>query len=116
ILDVGARVRALGPLEPVADRLSGMDDTYRARSSRTYFDSLERRASGAADESPGTAWVPGGELAGAWWQISGPERDIPDVTVTQEPGPGGDEGIAWATSATILVDGDPVASGSLGPG
>ncbi|WP_277451634.1 alpha-(1-_3)-arabinofuranosyltransferase family protein [Janibacter sp. DB-40] len=114
--DVAARVRVRGDLELVADRLSGKDDTYRARSSRTYFDSLARRASQAADRSTETAWVPGGDLTEAWWQVTGPRRDISRVTVTQEPGPGDEDDTAWATTATVLVDGEEVATGDLGPG
>nr|WP_246297762.1 alpha-(1->3)-arabinofuranosyltransferase family protein [Janibacter cremeus] len=114
--EVGARVRVRGDLEPAADRLSGMDDTYRARSNRTYFDSLARRASKAADGSAKTAWVPGGEITEAWWQLTGAERDLSQVTVTQKPGPGDDDDTAWATTATVLVDGEEVATGSLGPG
>ncbi len=113
-LDAGVRVR--GDLELVADRLSGKDDTYRARSSRMYFDSLARRASKAADLSTETAWVPGGDPTEAWWQLTGPRRDLSRVTVTQEPGPGDEDDTAWATTATVLVDGKEVATGELGPG
>ena len=111
-----AAVRVDGPLEPLADRLAGMDTTYTARSSRTYFDDLDRRASGAADEDEETAWVPGGKLGKAWWQIEGPEREIPDIEITQEPGPGDDDDTAWATRARVLVDGEEVASGDIGEG
>ncbi|WP_169796918.1 alpha-(1-_3)-arabinofuranosyltransferase domain-containing protein [Janibacter corallicola] len=111
-----AAVRVDGPLEPLADRLSGMDTTYTARSNRTYFDDLDRRASRAADEDEATAWVPGGKLGKAWWQIEGPEREVPDIEITQEPGPGDDDDTAWATRARVLVDGEEVASGSIGKG
>ncbi|WP_338747778.1 alpha-(1-_3)-arabinofuranosyltransferase domain-containing protein [Janibacter alittae] len=115
-VELGARVRVRGDLESAADRLSGMDDTYRARSNRTYFDSLARRASKAADGSARTAWVPGGEITEAWWQLTGPQRDLSRVTVTQKPGPGDEDDTAWATTATVLVDGEEVATGKLGEG
>lgn len=111
-----ATARVDGPLEPVADELAGMDTTYTARSSRTYFDELDRRASGASDEDESTAWVPGGDLDRSWWQISGPEREITDVQITQEPGLGDDDDTAWATRAVVLVDGEEVARDVIGPG
>ncbi len=116
IFKARADVRVDGPLEPLADRLSGMDTTYTAQSNRTYFDDLDRRASGAADEDEDTAWVPGGKLGKAWWEIEGPEREIPDLTITQEPGPGDDDDTAWATRARVLVDGEEVATGDIGEG
>lgn len=111
-----AEVRVRGAREPLADRLAGMDRTYRARSNATYFDSLTNRASRAADSSSSTAWIPGGNIAESWWEISGPEREIPEVSVTQTRGPGDEDDTAWATSATVVVDGEEVASGSLGRG
>src|SRR5699024_9984409 len=107
-----APFRVAGPFEPLAGRLSGMDTTYTARSNRTYFDDLDRRASRAADEDQATAWVPGGKLGKAWWQIEGPEREVPDIEITQEPGPGDDDDTAWATRARVLVDGEEGAGAS----
>lgn len=111
-----AQIRARGDRESLADRLAGMEDTYRARSNATYFDSLANRASRATDSSSSGAWVPGGNIAESWWQITGPERDISEVSVTQARGPGDEGDTAWATHGTVLVDGEKVASGSLGRG
>lgn len=111
-----AQIRAEGDLEALTDELSGMETTYRARSRSTYFDSLTHRASKAADGSTSSAWVPGGDMAKSWWEIDGPERDLSEVTVTQAPGSGDDDDTAWATRGTVLVDGEEVASGSLGRG
>lgn len=116
VFDSTARVRFDGPLEPLADELAGLDTAYRARSNQTYFDSLTRRASGAADGSADTAWVPGGDVAKAWWELSGPRRSVKDVTITQRPGPGDERDTAWATRATVLVDGEEVAKGALARG
>lgn len=110
------RVRVEGNREELADELSGLDTTYRARSSYTYFDSLANRASRAADDSERTAWVPGGKMTESWWQMTGPRREIPQVTVIQERGPGDEGDTAWATRATVLVDGEKVAEGELGRG
>ena len=111
-----AQVRVHGDREPLADELAGMDDTYRARSNYTYFDSLNHRASQAADDSASTAWVPGGTMTKSWWEITGPERDLSEVSVTQAPGPGDEDDTAWATRASVLVDGEEVASGRIGEG
>lgn len=113
-----AQIRAHGDRETLADRLAGTESTYRARSNHTYFDSLTHRASKAADSSNSSTsgWVPGGKITESWWEISGPEREIPEVTVTQAPGPGDEDDTAWATRATVFVDGEEVASGSLGEG
>ena len=111
--DTSARVRVEGQREELADELSGLDTTYRARSSYTYFDSMTHRASGAADGDDESAWVPGGRLTQSWWQLAGPERDLSEVTVTQAAGPGDEDDTAWATRATVLVDGEEVAEGEL---
>ncbi|WKV15545.1 alpha-(1-_3)-arabinofuranosyltransferase family protein [Janibacter limosus] len=111
-----AQVRALGPREVLADELAGLGTTYRARSNRTYFDSLTRRASKAADSSSASAWVPGGDITDGWWEISGPERNLSEVTVTQAPGPGDEGDTARVTRASVVVDGTKVASGPIGQG
>lgn len=111
-----AQIRARGAREPLADRLAGADRTYRARSNHTYFDSLKYRASQASDSSSSTAWIPGGNIAESWWEIRGPERDLSEVSVTQERGPDDHDDTAWATHGTVVVDGEEVASGSLGKG
>lgn len=111
-----ARVRATGDLEHLADELSGAAGTYRARSNRTYFDSLALRASKAADGDRRTAWVPGGDLGRAWWEVTGPRRDLDAVTLTQAPGPDDEDDTMWATRATVLVDGREVADARIGRG
>ncbi|KRE37165.1 hypothetical protein ASG73_12795 [Janibacter sp. Soil728] len=113
---VEAQIRSLGPREVLADELAGLDTTYRARSNRTYFDSLTRRASKAVDSSSSTGWVPGGDITDGWWEIVGPERTLPRVTITQAPGPGDEGDTAWATRASVIVDGTKVASGRIGQG
>ena len=45
--------------------------------------------------------------------MAGPERDLSEVTVTQAVGPGDEDDTAWATRATVLVDGEEVAEGEL---
>ena len=114
--ETSARVRVEGNREHLADELSGAGTTYRARSSYTYFDSLTHRASQAADDSTSTAWIPGGTMTESWWEMTGPERDLSEVTVTQAAGPGDEDDTAWATRATVLVDGEEVATGNLGRG
>ncbi|MBA4083781.1 MAG: hypothetical protein C0493_02350 [Kytococcus sp.] len=111
-----ARVRATGDLEHLADELSGAADTYRMRSNRTYFDALDVRASKAADDDPRTAWVPGGDLADAWWEVTGPQRDLDRVAITQAPGPDDEGDTMWATRARVLVDGEEVADARIGRG
>lgn len=109
-----AEIRVRGALEPAVDELAGMETTYTARSSRTYFDSLKNRASQAADGSASTAWIPGGEPGDAWWQISGPERALDEITLSQAPGPGDEDDTAWATRVSVDVDGEKVATGRIG--
>ena len=43
--------------EPLMDEVLGLDTTYQARSSGAYFDSVERRASQAADGSARTVSI-----------------------------------------------------------
>lgn len=111
-----AKVRSLGEREVLADQLAGMDTTYRARSSRTYFDSLTRRASKAVDGSARTSWVPGGDITDGWWEITGPQRRLSKISVSQGRGPGDEGDTAWVTRASVLVDGEKVASGRIGRG
>lgn len=111
-----ATARMADDAEPLMDEVLGLDTTYQARSSGAYFDSVERRASQAADGSARTAWVPGGPLAEAWWQIRGPQRTIDDVTVRQVADPEDEGDTAWITGVRILVDGEEVATGEVGEG
>ncbi|GGB33591.1 hypothetical protein GCM10011492_25260 [Flexivirga endophytica] len=111
--DATAAVRVDGSFETVYDRTAGISDKVTATSSGFYFGLAGARASMAADEDTSTGWQPGGKLRGAWWQLSGPERAIRSVSVTQEAGSNGDSNNAFARTVTISVDGEDVASAKL---
>lgn len=115
--DASATVRlAKADQERFYDRSAGYSDAVSVTSSEFWFNRPEYRASQAADDNGKTAWVPGGATPqGAWWQMTGPERDIDSVSVTQAPGEGGASRTQWATRATISVDGRVVGSGALKP-
>ncbi|NNG41187.1 DUF3367 domain-containing protein [Flexivirga sp. ID2601S] len=113
--DSTAAIRVTGSFDAVYDQLAGYPSTQSARSSGFYFSNPDVRASAAADADGATAWQPGSNLADAWWQIGGPEREISSVRITQRPGNGNPDGRdnAYARRVTISVDGKNVASGTL---
>nr|WP_279672361.1 alpha-(1->3)-arabinofuranosyltransferase family protein [Flexivirga meconopsidis] len=110
-----AAVRVSGSYDAVYDQLAGYPSTLSARSSGFYFSNPDVRASAAADADGATAWQPGSNLADAWWQIGGPEREISSVRITQRPANGDPNGTdnAYARRVTISVDGKNVATGTL---
>lgn len=105
-----AAIRVNTTFEEVYDRTAGLSPKTSATSSGFYFGLAGARASLAADGDPATAWQPGGKLKGAWWELSGPERGIDSVSVTQQAGSKGKTNNAYARKVTISVDGEPVAS------
>lgn len=111
--DATASVRVDGSFEQVYDRTAGLSSKVTADSSGFYFGLADTRASLAADGDDSTAWQPGGKLRGAWWELSGKERDIRSVAVTQRAGSSGDSNNAYARKVTISVDGKDVAKGVL---
>lgn len=112
-----ADVRVDGPLEPMYDRVAGLDPSIRVQSSGFFFDNPDVRASQAADGDNGTAWVPGNALRGGWWEISGPQRDIDQVTINQVPLPErSNDNTQFAGRVRISVDGRAVQDATLRPG
>nr|WP_246336402.1 alpha-(1->3)-arabinofuranosyltransferase family protein [Flexivirga oryzae] len=113
--DGTAAVRVEGSFEPVYDRAAGLSTKIRATSSDFYFRLASTRASLAADGKSSTAWQPGGKLAGAWWQLTGPQRAIRTVKVAQQPADGDTSNPrnSYAKRVTITVDGHEVASAVL---
>lgn len=110
-----AAVRVDGSLEAAYDQLAGLSPSVVASSSDFYFRLQSTRASLAADGRPATAWQPGGELTGAWWQLAGPDRPVSAVSVTQRPGDGAaaNPRDAYAKAVTISVDGKNVTTATL---
>ena len=111
-----AKVRVSGgPMEQAYDKVAGFPNSIKASSSDFYFHLSNARASLAADGTSKTAWVPGGTMKGAWWQLEGPRRSIHQVTIDQQHGPGDSTGdnTMWATHVTVTVDGAKVASGDV---
>ncbi|HWC21945.1 MAG TPA: alpha-(1-_3)-arabinofuranosyltransferase family protein [Flexivirga sp.] len=110
-----AAVRVAGDFEPIYDRVAGLSPSVSATSSDFYFRVAGTRASLAADGKTSTAWQPGGQLDGAWWQLDGPERDITSVSVTQRPADGDESNPrnAYAKRVTFTVDGKKVATAAL---
>ncbi|HTY73689.1 MAG TPA: alpha-(1-_3)-arabinofuranosyltransferase family protein [Actinomycetes bacterium] len=98
--------------EPELDRLAGATGAITAVSSSRAFDLPTVRASMAVDDSRGTGWAPAVPL-GAWLRVTGPDRVVRSVTVTQPPEQwqGG-----WATRIEVSVDGRAVGGGAVGPG
>ena len=115
--DATAKVRLQsGSLEQLYDRSAGYDGKATVTSSTFWFERPENRASQAADASATTGWVPGGlSPKGAWWQVTGAERAIPSVKITQKPGRAGASRTQWGARASVLVDGRKVGSGTLKP-
>lgn len=110
-----AGVRVTGDRERLLDRISGIPDTTFARSSGFYFDAISLRASAAADGSPETAWVPGGELESVWWEVHTPRRSLDSITVSQSQ-LGTDSATRYATEATVYIDGRLAAETQLSQG
>lgn len=112
-----AQIRLDGAWEEVADELHGLEGAS-FRSSDVYFNNPDARASRAADGDPDSAWVPGGDLKGAWWQATAPEETTFDsVSLVQEPGFGDEDlGTRYASRVEVFVDGDRVGSGDVGAG
>ncbi|MFC6707286.1 alpha-(1-_3)-arabinofuranosyltransferase domain-containing protein [Flexivirga alba] len=113
--DATAAVRVAGSFEAIYDRVAGLSPAVSATSSDFYFRVAANRASLAADGDPSTAWQPGGKLQGAWWQLTGSERDITSVSVTQGAGDGdaSNPRDSYAKDVTITVDGKEVATAVL---
>ncbi|WP_446663492.1 alpha-(1-_3)-arabinofuranosyltransferase domain-containing protein [Flexivirga sp. B27] len=111
--DASAAVRVDGGFEQVYDRTAGLSTDVTADSSGFYFGLAGTRASLAADGDDSTAWQPGGKLRGAWWELTGKERAISSVAVTQRAGSKGDANNAYARNVTISVDGRDVATSTL---
>ncbi|WP_460601463.1 alpha-(1-_3)-arabinofuranosyltransferase domain-containing protein [Flexivirga lutea] len=111
--DATAAVRVDGGFEEVYDRTAGLSPAVAATASSFYFGLAGTRASLAADRDASSAWQPGGTLRGAWWQLTGPERTISSVSVTQQAGSNGDSNNAYARRVTISVDGTDVATATL---
>ncbi|TWP37127.1 alpha-(1-_3)-arabinofuranosyltransferase domain-containing protein [Leekyejoonella antrihumi] len=113
-----ATARVDGSLEQAYDDVAGLPRSITATSSDFYFHLADERASMAADGKPGTAWVPGGPMKGAWWQLAGPTRTIRAVTIDQQHGPGDTSGknTLWAQRVSVSIDGKKVTSGDVKPG
>ncbi len=109
--DASARVRVgASEMERVYDGMAGAPQNTSVTSSNFYFHQKTNRASLAADRSRKTGWVPGGDMTGAWWQMSGPKRSLSSVTIAQRAGPGAKPGATrWASRVTVSVDGHDVA-------
>lgn len=110
-----AQVRMVDRSEAAFDRLSGGTQTAIARSSGTYFDNPDIRASMASDGDEGTAWWPGGDLIGAWWEIEGPTRPVDSVVVQQRPTTGAVPA-RTATRVDIEIDGKVVTTAATRAG
>ena len=110
----GATVRLADAGPAASDRLAGYDTDFAFTASRTFFDRLAFRPSQAADDREDTAWLPGGQVGAAWWQVAGPERDVPDIRVTQGPGGGADPQLV--SELAVVVDGVEVARRAIGTG
>jgi arabinofuranan 3-O-arabinosyltransferase len=110
-----ASVRMLERTEAAFDRLYGGTKGVVASSSGTYFDNPDLRASMASDGDPGTAWIPGGDGEGAWWQIDGVRRPLKSVLVEQRRSSPGAPA-RTASRVRVEVDGDVVALATLRAG
>ncbi|MDF8264090.1 alpha-(1-_3)-arabinofuranosyltransferase domain-containing protein [Luteipulveratus flavus] len=109
-----ATVRVTGPLERTYDDAAGYAQSVRADSSAFYFTNPRWRASQAADGDPSTAWAPGGSIRGEHWQVTGPERNISDVTLDQVAGSASSP--MWVSRVQISVDGRTVLTTGVRPG
>jgi len=110
-----ARVTMLDRSEQAFDRLERPATSPVATSSSIYFDNPELRASMASDEDSGTAWVPGSDSPGSWWQIVGPDRPVPAVVVEQRRS-SSSAPTRTATRLAVEVDGVRVAEATASAG
>lgn len=113
-----ARVRMVGDWEGRYDRLAGAGTSTTYRSSGVFFNNPDARASRAADGDDDTAWVPDGDLQGAWWQErSRSERTVSAVAVVQGDAVGRSrDETRFAEEVEVSVDGEVVATGTVGRG
>lgn len=114
--DSTAEVRIDTLSESTYDQLRGADPDIVATSSQTWFDNPDVRASQAMDSDAGTAWVPGGDVATAWWQVRTPERAIPEVRIVQRRGDPASGAAQLVAEVAILVDGREVTRSEIGEG
>ena len=110
-----AQVVMLDRSDAAFDRLYGATTDVRASSSGTYFDNPDLRASRASDGDEGTAWIPGGDVEGEWWQIRGPRRSLESIQVEQRRSSAGATG-RTASRVRVEVDGRAVATARLRSG
>ena len=97
------------------DQLSGRLSGAAATASSTYFDNPDLRASMASDGDPGTAWVPGGDPVGAWWQVEGPRRALDSVLLEQRPSTFAAPS-RTVTRVAVEIDGRRVVEAAVRPG
>lgn len=117
-MEPSARVRLPRDWETTYDRLGGVSGGATFRSASVFFNNADLRASRAADDDSGTAWVPGGGMKDEWWEARATKPTTFDrLKITQADGFGADaDGTRFATKVKVTVDGKPAGTGTIDRG